>query len=75
MSYIAVSYIGQLLDLIDDPLLAVLVALAGGMVLSTQECTSYAAIDKVIISRIGEADQSAAGLGHGVAPVGGGGHG
>ncbi len=55
----------QLLDLIHDPLLAVLVAAAGVPVLPTKKCSTNTAVDAVVIGGVREADQVAAGLGNG----------
>jgi hypothetical protein len=51
-------------DLINDPLLAVLVAAARAPVFPTQKRPAYAAVDTVIVEGASEVDQIAAGLGH-----------
>ncbi len=51
---------GQLLDFIHDPLLAVLVALPGGVVHAAQKGTAHA----VVVGGVSEADQVSACLGY-----------
>ena len=61
--------IGQLLDVTGDPFPAMIVALAGAVVFTTEKGPAHTAGDAMVPERIGQADKGGVGIGYGWTPL------